>query len=377
MQRLIYNPKYSLYNLGEDHPFSPLRNEMLLDLLNTIFGEIDYEEPKLISPEIIKNIHDREYVDVVEKLSAGEEIENIERFGLGTADNPVTENMAEGARWQCAGSLLGAKILIENKANTVLQLGGGFHHAHYNYAAGFCLYNDLVLAINEMIANGMHVLYLDIDVHHGDGVQELLYSNGNVLTLSIHESGEYLFPGTGWLHRLGQGSGRALKLNFPLEPFTEGESYLYVLEAALKDALIYFRPDAMVIQAGADAHFFDPLADLLLTTNDYEKIFNLILELADKYAKGRTLFTLGGGYSFGAAIRIWALLYAKIFNLKLPEEIPVEWRDKWEKLTGKKLPKYFHDPPGGYDPIPRKEEIEKANKQLVRKFRDAVAPYWF
>ncbi len=377
MQRLIYHPKYNLYNLGKSHPFSPVRNEMTLDLWRNLWSGTDYVEPELITPDIIKSIHDTEYVEIVEALSKGEDIPDTESYGLGTADNPITEGMAEGARWQCAGTLLGAKLLLQGKAKRVLQLGGGFHHAHYNFAAGFCIYNDMALAIKEMTNAGWHVLYLDIDVHHGDGVQELFYSDGNVLTISIHESGEYIFPGSGWLHQLGQGSGRSLKLNFPLEPFTEGESYFSVLSTVLEESLSYFRPDAVVIQAGADAHFSDPLADLMLTTMDYKIIFEKIILLIEKYANGRMLFTLGGGYSMGAAFRVWTILYSLLFEKDVPDNLPEDWVAKWSKITGNKLPLNLHDPQDCYEPIPRRDKIVSSNMELIQRFRDAVAPYWF
>jgi len=377
MHRLIYHHKYSLYNLGENHPFSPLRNEMLIDLFTEIWDGINITEPELISPDEIKKLHSAEYVEAVENCGMGIEVENLERFGLGAADNPAVKGMAEGARWQTSGTLYGAKLIAEGKAKRVLQLGGGFHHAHYNYAAGFCLYNDLALAVKTFTENNWHVLYLDIDVHHGDGVQDFFYSDGQVLTMSFHESGEYLFPGSGWLYQLGQGSGRSLKINFPLEPFTEGESYLYVFKKALRQAMAYFNPDAIVVQAGADAHFSDDLADLMLTTHDYAEIFKTIIQLSEEYANGRMLFTLGGGYSFNASFRVWSILFALLSGKELPAELPVEWRKKWEKKLGIKISSQFHDAENCYEPIPRKEEIQKNNKNLLSRFQDAVAPYWF
>jgi len=267
-------------------------------------------------------------------------------------------------------------MLMENKANKVLQLGGGFHHAHYNFAAGFCIYNDLALAINEMVNFGWHVAYLDIDVHHGDGVQEMFYSSENVMTISIHESGEFLFPGKGWIHELGKGSGRALKLNVPLEPFTEGSSYLEFLEKVVKPALSWFKPNALVVQAGADAHFSDPLADNLLTTYDYEAIFRKIKNIADTNCNGKVIFTLGGGYSSTATPRIWALLYLIVNNLDIPEYLPENWRNKWQQILGKPIPKTLHDLLPAFEPIPRNIEISKINTDVMRRLMDSVSMNW-
>jgi acetoin utilization protein AcuC len=376
MCRVIYHPKYSMYNLGESHPFSPRRIEMLIELLKEWGVYSEPIEPIPINPNDLKAIHDEKYIEVIEKLSANISTDGAEAFGLGTSDNPIVEGMAEGARYQVGGSVLGAKLLIDNKADKVLQLGGGFHHAHQNLAAGFCLYNDLSMAIKTMVNHGWHVAYIDIDVHHGDGVQEMFYSDGNVMTISVHESGEYLFPGKGWTHELGQGIGRSLKLNIPLEPFSEGDSYFEVLDKVIKPALFWFKPDALVVQAGADAHFSDPLADNLLTTYDYEKIFKKIIELADNSCKGKVLFTLGGGYSSTATPRIWALLYLIINNLDIPEHLPENWRNRWEKILNKPIPTKLHDKLPGYDVIPRREEIVKINNDLIVRLMDSVAQHW-
>jgi acetoin utilization protein AcuC len=232
------------------------------------------------------------------------------------------------------------------------------------------------LAIKEMTDKGLHVVYLDIDVHHSDGVQEIFYTDDKVMTISLHESGEFLFPGTGWIHELGQGMGRSLKLNVPLDPFTEGDSYLDVMEGIIEPALKWFKPDAMIVMAGADAHFSDPLADLLLTTMDYEKIFRKILKYADDYSNGKIMFTLGGGYSITATPRIWTILYLLIMNLEFPENLPENWRKRWEEKIGKEIPEFLHDQLPAYEPIPRKPEIEKHNHDLIRRISDSVIQYW-
>lgn len=376
MCKIIYHPKYKLYDLGEGHPFNPIRIEMVLDLLKELNYQVKIETPEPVSPEMLYTIHDENYVKTIEELSKGKTQTGAEKYGLGTIDNPVTMGMAEGARYQVGGSLLGAKLLVEGKAKKILQLGGGFHHAHKNLAAGFCIYNDLAIAIKEMTDHGWHVVYIDIDVHHADGVQEIFYSDDKVMTISLHESGEFLFPGTGWIHELGQGMGRSLKLNVPLDPFTEGDSYLETLEGVIEPALKWYKPDALVVMVGADAHFSDPLADLMLTTKDYERIFQKILGYADSYSKGRAMFTLGGGYSITATPRIWTILYLLLLNQEIPEKIPESWKQKWGKIINSELPEFLHDQLPAYELIPRKKQIEKNNKELVRRIKDSVVQYW-
>ncbi len=377
MCRVIYHPKYGKYDLGPEHPFSPIRAEMVIDLLKEWGIWKEPVEAIPITAEELKIIHDEEYINSIEKLSQGTQIKGIERFGLGSADNPIVEGMAEGARYQVGGTVLGAKLLIEGKAKKVLQFGGGFHHAHNKLASGFCIYNDLAMAIKEMVKHGWHVAYLDIDVHHGDGVQEMFYSDEKVMTISIHESGEYLFPGTGWVHELGKSMGRGLKINIPMEPFSEGDSYLEVLNKVVEPALSWFRPNALVVQAGADAHFSDPLADNLLTTHDYEKIFNKIINLSDNNCNGNVLFTFGGGYSSIATPRVWAILYLILNNLKIPERLPEAWRKRWQNKINKPLPEFLHDVLPAFDEIPRKEEIKKINKEIIQRLLDAVAGEWW
>jgi acetoin utilization protein AcuC len=376
MCKIIYHPKYKLYDLGEGHPFDPIRVEMMLDLLKELNYPVELETPDAVSPEILYSIHDELYVKTVEALSQGENYSEVEKYGLGTIDNPVAPGMAEGARYQTGGTLLAAKLLIEEKTKKVLQLGGGFHHAHKNLAAGFCIYNDLALAIKQITDHGWHVAYIDIDVHHCDGVQEIFYSDGKVMTISLHESGEFLFPGTGWIHELGKGMGRSLKLNVPLDPFTEGDSYIEVMNGIIEPALKWFHPDVLVVMAGADAHYSDPLADLMLTTIDYENVFRKILNFADLYSNGKVIFTLGGGYSITATPRIWTILYLLLRNLEIPEKIPESWRHKWGKLVNNKFPEFMHDQLPAYEPIPRKPEIEKHNRDLIRRINDSVVQYW-
>jgi acetoin utilization protein AcuC len=265
--------------------------------------------------------------------------------------------MDEAARWHVGGTLHAARLVAETGARRVLQLGGGLHHARRNTASGFCIYNDLAIAIGELTRRGLWVLYLDVDVHHGDGVQQILDEDRRAMTISLHESGEYLFPGTGAVHELGSGLGRGLKLNVPLAPLTDGESYLEVLDRVVPEALGHFRPAVLVVQAGADAHFDDPLADLLLTTRDYEAIFRRVLAWAEAFTHGRVLCTLGGGYSPGAASRVWAILYLVMEGLSVPEVL--------------------HDTAAPRAKPEQRAEIVHRNRAAAERLLDAARAYWF
>jgi acetoin utilization protein AcuC len=374
---VIYAPAYRTYSFGDEHPFSPVRTDMVLDLLGALGHRVETVEPEPVTREDLLGVHQDAYVCRVEKLSAGAPVPDGQDYGLGTQDTPSFPGMDEAARWLVGGTLHGARLIAEGRERRVLQLGGGLHHARRSFASGFCIYNDLAIAINALTRNGLKVAYLDIDVHHCDGVQEILNEDPRVLTVSLHESGKYLFPGTGEIRELGSGAGRGLKLNLPLEPFTEGESYLEVLEQVTPAALRYFRPDVLVVQAGADGHFDDPLSDLMLTTRDYEAIFRRILAWADEFTAGRVLFTLGGGYSFRAAPRVWAILYLVMHGLQVVQDLPESWRSKWSRTSENELPHTFHDPNPSHADIPNRYEISHRNRQVAERLLDLTRQYWF
>jgi len=376
MPRVIYHPAYGGYDLGPEHPFSPGRVAMVLDLLAELGIATRLEAPAPATVAELLSVHDEEFVRVVEAASAGEVGAAAADFGLGTADNPIVPGMADAARWLVGGTLHGARLIAAGGADLVLQLGGGLHHARRRLASGFCLYNDLAVAIRHLVDARMRVAYIDIDVHHGDGVQEIFYADEDVLTLSLHESGEYLFPGSGWPHELGQGMGRGLKLNVPLEPFTEGASYLDALEKVAGPALDFFRPDVLVVQSGADTHHLDPLADLMLTSRDFERVIRAIMGLAERYTRGRALFTLGGGYSPRATPRLWTILYLVLHGLPVPPALPPAWVERWGSVLGEPAPDTLHDPNDPYPAIPRRPEITSQNRGMVDRLLDGVARYW-
>lgn len=377
MASVVFHPAYPKYSFGEDHPFSPLRVEMALDLLEALGHHVAPVEPELARTEDLLSVHDDYYVRRVKALGDGQAVPDCQEYGLGTPDTPAFPGMDEAARAHVGGTLHGARLIYEGKSKRVLQMGGGLHHARRNAASGFCVYNDLAIATKYLTARGHWVVYLDIDVHHGDGVQQILYDDRRAMTISLHESGKYLFPGTGEIHELGSGVGRGLKLNVPLEPMTEGESYLEALDRVVPAALDHFKPAVLVVQAGADAHFDDQLADLMLTTRDYEAIFRRILGWADRFTKGRVLFTLGGGYSLRAAPLVWTLLYLLVHDLPVPEELPRAWRTRWKRVLGERFRPAFHDPVLPSTLVPNRAEIAHRNRQVADRLLEAASPYWF
>ena len=376
MATLIHRPEYAGYDFGPEHPFTPARLAMLMDLIRCLGHPVSAVAGPAATREDILTVHDEAYVAMVEALDRGEPRPEAQRYGLGTQDNPVFPGLDTAGRWLAGGALHGARLLIEGSETRVLQLGGGLHHAQRDRAAGFCLYNDLAVAIRAFVDKGWRVAYLDIDLHHGDGVQNLFYDNDQVLTLSLHETGHYLYPGTGHIHELGTGQARGLSLNVPLEPFTESESYLEAFEAVVPRALEQFSPHVLVVQAGADAHFADPLGDLALTTQAFETLFRRILQLADTHTKGRVLFTLGGGYEAQVVARVWTLLYLTMMELPIPEYLPGAWLERWKELLGPEVGLTLHDPPVAYPEFPGREERARRNRDVVDRLLDSLLRYW-
>jgi len=374
MVEVVYSDKYLSYDLGAAHPFSPLRLQMLAELLRELDPDFAPREPQQATREELLWVHADRYLKRVEAASRGERPADLAEYGLGTSDTPAFPNMDEAARWLVGGTLSAARLVSSGRARRVLQLGGGLHHAQFDRASGFCVYNDLAVAIKHFLDEGMRVLYVDVDVHHGDGVQWLFYDEPRVLTLSLHESGRYLFPGTGGVYEIGQGAGTGYSWNWPLEPFTNDGVYVEGFQTLLDKALSWFRPDVILVQPGADAHFLDPLADLLLSTRTYRRVFELLLAGAADYTEGRIVFTLGGGYAFDSTVRVWALLYHLLSERPLPRSLPEGWRRRWQERLGKELSSELCDsavPP----PVERQAEIERYDRNGVERLLETVGKY--
>jgi acetoin utilization protein AcuC len=277
--------------------------------------------------------------------------------------------MHEATLAVAGGTLTAAKLVKSGHATRAISLAGGLHHAQHGRGSGFCVYNDLSIAIHDLTKSGLRVAYLDVDAHHGDGVQWLHYEDNRVLTISLHETGRHLFPGTGQTYELGRGAGLGYSLNLPLEPFTQDGSYLECLERVLEPALSWFKPDILLVQGGADSHAFDPLADLCLTTQGYSAVYRLAVQLAECFAFGRVIATGGGGYAtYSAVPRVWSALYAALEGIELPDTLPKTWLEEWEPVAGTALPKTMQDEPAV---IPRRAEIERRNAQTVTQLLEA------
>jgi acetoin utilization protein AcuC len=353
------------YDLGQHHPFKAIRSEAVKSLLelSNLLAVSDVFEPEMASLEALSGVHSKAYLARVMRASRGEAVADSLEYGIGTTDTPIFAGMHEATSLVVGATLLAAELVASGKYARALNLAGGLHHAQSNKGGGFCVYNDLSVAISYLRSLGLRVAYLDIDAHHGDGVQWIHYDDPNVLTISFHETGRYLYPGTGFVYELGRDAGLGTSLNVPLEPYTQNSSFLEAIDRVLEPALAWFKPDVLVLQAGADAHFFDPLADLALTVTGYQELFKRIVQYAQRFTGGRIVATGGGGYATWTAVpRVWGSLYAALSARELPFQLPKAWLTQWQPHSSEALPKTLNDPEPD---IPRVSEINAQNAKTV------------
>jgi acetoin utilization protein AcuC len=253
------------------------------------------------------------------------------RYNFGEGDNPVFAGMHELHALAVGAALQAAALLEADECDTVFSFGGGLHHAAPERASGFCVYNDPAVAITWLRRRGRRVAYVDVDVHHGDGVQYAFDDDPDVLTISMHQDGRSLFPGTGFVQETGTGAGRGSSFNLPLPAGTDDESYLWAFDQIVPPAIERFAPDLVVTQLGVDTHAADPLAALRLSTRGQQAVFRRLAALAPRW-----LALGGGGYNLDVVPRAWALALAVMEGVELPDELPAGFRARYGGAT-------FHD----------------------------------
>lgn len=312
---LIYSDELANIEFNASHPFKPARAKQLLDLMNryTLIHENNQKvvPPSPLAEDLLYLFHDREYIDVLKKCDRGDFSIEMLSAGIGTSDNPVFKGMYRYAMTATGGTYQGAMMLLGGEARAVFNPHGGFHHAGRDHAEGFCYLNDIAIAATDLIRKGKRIAYIDIDVHHGNGVQDAFYTTDEALTISLHESGWTLYPGTGFEDETGEGKGRGYNVNIPFLSETDDEVYLYAFEAIVPPLLKSFKPDIVFLQVGGDAHRDDPLGHLNLTTNGYIRVVSLINDLSPQI-----LMMGGGGYNLFKTAALWALAWASLCGLK-------------------------------------------------------------
>jgi acetoin utilization deacetylase AcuC-like enzyme len=417
--RLLFDPQEMSYDFGPDHPLQPTRLEALVDLLE-LSGLWHRDNPlmglplRIATDEELALVHTPEYIAAVQRLSLPEkgmsQAERQERahlalqFGFGDGDTPALPNMHTVCANIAGGTLTALSAVMGlpegdtfsagERPLHVFHPGGGLHHAWADRASGFCIYNDISVAIAHILrAAEAKVLYIDFDAHHGDGVQRSFYDDPRVMTLSFHETGRYLFPGTGEVLELGNGSGRGYSVNMPLEPFTEDDSFIELLDSLLPPLVTSFAPDVLVTQHGCDTHAWDPLTHLSLTMKGLRATAQIAHRLAHAYCGGRWVALGGGGYDLYRVVpRAWSVLWAEMSGQTVPEQLPPAWVERWQsrwqegqsseeaaqqlmgKTTTPSFPTTFMDRQEDFPPQPRRWSISTTNRHTAALVRHLVVP---
>jgi acetoin utilization protein AcuC len=374
------------YDFGPSHPLAPVRVELTIELARA-FGVLSAPGVSVAAPEPatipeLELVHDSGYIGVVRQASAEPsalDLGTLLRHGLGTPDDPVFPGMHEASALVTGATLAAARAMWTGAAEHGVNVAGGLHHAMAGHASGFCVYNDPAIAIAWLLGQGAErVAYVDIDVHHGDGVQAAFWADPRVLTISLHEHPATLFPGTGLPTETGADGAVGSAVNVALPAGTGDAGWLRAFHATVPPLLRAFRPQVLVSQHGCDTHWTDPLADLELSIDAQRAAHAAIHRLAHEITGGRWLATGGGGYSLVEVVpRTWTHLLAEAAGSPIDphKETPAAWRDYVHRRTGRAAPELMTEgqtaefPPfdSGYDPA---DPVDRA----IMATRNAVFP---
>ena len=318
---LVYSEQLGRFDFGPDHPYKPERGAKTHELCRR-YGVIHYPwitllDPEPLNPDILGLFHEPDYIRLLQRASQGEvSLEMLER-GLGTPDNPILKHVYDWSLTAAGGTLQAMHRLQSGDALIGFNPFGGFHHGMPDHAEGFCYLNDIALTLRDALAKspGLKIAYIDLDAHHGNGVQEAFFKDPRVLCVSLHETGRTLYPWSGFETEIGEGEGRGFNVNIPLEPGTDDQVYTLVFDAVVPPLVKAFSPDVLVAVIGADTLISDPLTHLRLTNNGYQQVIKKLKTLCSKI-----LALGGGGYDLYRTARCWTLGWAILNRLKPQDE---------------------------------------------------------
>jgi acetoin utilization protein AcuC len=342
---VVWDDALGAYDLGPEHPLRPDRVRLTMQLARTtgLLDKAAMVPPVELTGDDLARVHDLGYLAAVQAASADGRM--LPRYGLGPGDTPAFPGMHEASARVCGATVAAAEALRSGSALHVFSPAGGLHHAMRDHAAGFCVYNDPAVAIAWLLDQGVErIAYVDVDVHHGDGVEAIFAGDPRVLTVSVHESGNYLFPGTGFADEIGKGPAAGTMANLPLPPYTTDDLYLAAFDAVVPALVRAFEPEILVTQLGCDSHYTDPLAHLALTTGAYRALAGRLHDLAHTVTDGRWLATGGGGYQWASVVpRAWTIYLAEMLGATLPDELPEAYQAILRERHGLHLDPRFDD----------------------------------
>lgn len=380
--QLMWDEAVTGYDFGPGHPMDPVRLALTMRLVEA-FGldrgpdAVEVVAAKAAGVSTLGLVHRADYIDAVRRASADPKAAET-AYGLGTEDDPAFAGMHEASALIAGQSVGAAEAVWRGDALHAVNFAGGLHHAMPGGAAGFCIYNDAALAVARLLELGAErVAYVDVDVHHGDGVQAAFWDDPRVLTISLHEHPRTLFPHTGWPEETGGAEAEGSVVNVALPAGTGDEGWLRAFHAVVPDLLDVFRPDVLVTQHGADTHFEDPLAHLAVSLDAQRAVAAACHDLAHEHAEGRWVALGGGGYAVVDVVpRSWTHLVAIAAGraIEPAAEVPEEWRYEVFRRTREPGPYRMTDGreagwrdfvSGGYDPGDRLDQAVLAARRAV------------
>jgi acetoin utilization protein AcuC len=374
VELIWYGDDAPLYDHGPQHPLRPARVILTRQLIHD-YGLIDGRrvmetKARSATDEELLTVHTEAYLAAVKGAERGDR-GDWGRFGFGPGDNPIFPHMHEASARVAGASLAAAEAVWSGRAEHAFNPAGGLHHAMPERASGFCVYDDPALAIRWLLDHrARRVAYVDVDVHHGDGPQAIFYRDPRVLTISLHQDGRTLFPGTGFIPEFGAGEAEGTKTNVPLPPYTGDEPWLAAFDAIVLPLVKAWAPDVLVTQLGCDTHHTDPLAQLGLTTAAYRQAAVRLHALAHEAAGGKWVATGGGGYQWARVVpRAWTIYFAEMAQSEVPDELPESWIEAAERQAGYELPSRLSE--RSLDDLP----VNPAVEQVVRKVRQVIFPH--
>jgi len=374
---LVYDDALTGYDFGRGHPMSPIRVQLTIRLARElgILDHLPIVPAPVASDDLLRTVHTAEYVEAVKRAGAHPDVPDLEH-GLGSDDTYCFPRMHEVSAQIAGASVEAARSVWEGEVLHAANIAGGLHHAMPNRASGFCVYNDPAIAIQWLLDHGAErVAYVDVDVHHGDGVQEVFYNDPRVLTVSLHESPTTLFPGTGGSGEIGGPDAQGSAVNVPLPPGTGDAGWLRAFHAIVPDVVRAFRPSILVTQHGCDSHVEDPLAHLTKTVDGQRAAYLALHDLAHEVTGGKWVATGGGGYAIIDVVpRAWSHLLAIVAGKPIDPRtaVPEAWREEVQirfgrvapaRMTDGRDPEYA-DWSGGYNPNTWLDRSIKASRDI-------------
>ncbi len=363
--RVVWEDDLTRYNFGPGHPMAPVRVELTMRLARALgvlaHANVEVVPPGYADDALLTTVHTPELLAAVRRSAADPTRVELE-YGLGSDDNPCFPGMHDASARVVSGTVEMAEAVLSGQADHGVNIIGGLHHAMPERASGFCIYNDIAVGIRHLLDSGVErIAYVDVDVHHGDGVQHIFYDDPRVLTVSMHETPRTLFPGTGYPEETGGPNAEGSSVNIALPPGTNDAGWLRAFHAVVPAVLREFRPQILVTQHGCDSHAEDPLAHMALTIDGQRLAYEELHKLAHELCEGKWVVTGGGGYAVVDVVpRAWTHLLAIVADAPIDPETPLpeSWRSYVNERLGRAAPFRMTDgsvpsfPPweNGYDP---------------------------